>query len=155
MTEGEKMARALRRISVALVLSILAIGVIETAVSLRQTTKTIQNAGSIIGIGVGIYWNAACTNQTSSISWGLLEPGLTKTIRVYTRNEGNAAVTLSKATQNWSPSTATSYITLNWNYANQTLSVNQVLPINLTLVVSSAISGITDFSFDITITATG
>ena len=155
MTEEEKMARALRRISVVLVLSILAIGVIETAVSLRQTTKTVPNTGSIKGVGVGIYWNAACTNQTSSISWGLLEPGLTKTIRVYTKNVGNTPVTLSKSTQNWSPTAATSYITLDWSYVNQTLNVNQVLPVNLTLVVSSSISGITDFSFDITITATG
>jgi hypothetical protein len=41
------------------------------------------------------------------------------------------------------------------NYAGQTLSVNQVLQVKLTLVVSAPVSGITNFSFDILITATG
>jgi hypothetical protein len=123
--------------------------------SLLNNSRTLPNAGSVKGIGVGIYWNSACTNQTSSINWGLLEPGSNKTMTVYIRNEGNAAATLSKAAQNWNPSTASSYITLNWNYAGQTLGANQVLQLKLTLVVSSTVSGITNFSFDITITATG
>jgi hypothetical protein len=84
-----------------------------------------------------------------------LDPGSNKTVTVYVRNEGNSAATLSRATQNWNPSTASSYMTLTWNYAGQTLSVNQVLQIRLTLAVSSAVSGITSFSFDIVITATG
>lgn len=142
-------------ISVALVLCAVALSIFGTALSLLQTTRTISNAGSVKGVGVGIYWNSACTNQTSSINWGLLESGSDKTVTVYIRNEGNAPATLSKTTQNWNPSTASSYMTLNWNYAGQTLSVNQVLQVKLTLVVSSTISGITNFSFDTTITAAG
>jgi hypothetical protein len=107
------------------------------------------------GIGVGIYWNSACTNQTSSINWGLLDPGSNKTVTLYIKNEGNTAATLSKTTQDWNPSTASNYITLNWNYGGQTLNVNQVLQVKLTLVVSATISGITSFSFNITITASG
>jgi hypothetical protein len=107
------------------------------------------------GIGVGIYWDSACTNRTSSINWGTLESGSNKTVTLYFRNEGNSAATLSRATQNWNPSTASNYMTLNWNYAGQTLSVNQVLQIRLTLTVSSTVSGITSFSFDIVITAIG
>jgi hypothetical protein len=142
-------------VSFALVLSFLAIGIYETASSLVQTDRTISNTGLVKGIGVGIYWNSACTNQTSSINWGLLDPGSNKTVTLYIRNEGNTAATLSKATQNWNPSTASSYMTLNWNYGGQTLSVSQVLQVKLTLVVSSTISGITSFGFDITITASG
>ena len=97
----------------------------------------------------------ACTNRTSSINWGLLDPGSNKTVTVYIRNEGNAVATLSKAAQNGNPSTPSSYTTLNWNYAGQTPSVNQVLQLKLTLVVSSTVLGIANFSFDIMITATG
>lgn len=86
---------------------------------------------------------------------GTIDPGSNKTATVYLRNEGKAAATLSEAVQNWNPSTASSYITLNWNYAGQTLRVNQVLPIKLTLVVSPTVSGITNFSFDTMITAIG
>ena len=142
-------------VSLAFVFSALAAGIFGTTLSLVQTSRTISSAGSVKGIGVGIYWNYACTNRTSSIDWGLLDPDSSKTVTVYVRNEGNSVATLSKATQNWNPSTASSYMTLNWNYAGQSLSVNQVLQIRLTLVVSPTISGITSFSFDITITATG
>jgi len=142
-------------VSLVLVFSVLAIGIYGAALSLVQTSKTLSNVGTVKGIGVGIYWDSACTNWTSSINWGLLDPGSSKTVTVYVRNEGNSVATLSKATQNWNPSTGSSYMTLNWNYVGQPLSVNQVFQTKLTLVVSPTISGITNFSFDITITATG
>jgi hypothetical protein len=150
----EKRERIFLGISVALVCA-LVIGIFGGALSLVQTSRTVPNAGLVKGIGVGVYWNPACSNRTSSINWGLLDPGSSKTVTVYVRNEGNAAATLSEAVQNWNPSTASSYMTLSWNYAGQTLSVNQVLQTKLTLVVSTTASGITNFSFDITITATG
>jgi len=151
----ENRGRIILEVSLALVLCALATGILGTALSLLNSSKTVTNVGSVKGVGVGIYWDSACTNPTSSINWGLIEPGSNKTMTVYVRNEGNAVATLSKATQNWNPSTASSYMTLNWNYAGHTLNVNQVLQLKLTLVVSSTISGITSFSFDIIITATG
>ena len=152
MREKEKI---ILEISLALVFTALVAGILGTVSSLVQTNRTISSAGLVRGIGVGIYWNSACTNRTSSINWGLIDPGSTKTITVYVRNEGNTAATLSKATANWNPTTASSYLSLNWGYADQILSVSQVLQIKLTLAVSSTISGITSFSFDITIIATG
>jgi len=142
-------------IAFASVICALAVGVFGTALSSVQSSRTLPNAGSIKGIGVGVYWDSACTNQTSSINWGLLDPGSSKTVAIYVRNEGNAVATLSKTVQNWNPSNAQSYVTLNWNYASQTLSVNQVLQVGLILVVSPGVSGITNFSFDVTIIATG
>jgi hypothetical protein len=142
-------------VSLAVVLCALAVGMFGTVLSLRQASKTVPGAGKVKGVGVGIYWDSACTNQTSSIDWGLIEPGSNKTVIVYVRNEGNSVATLSKSTQNWNPSTVSSYMTLNWNYTGQTLNVNQTFQTGLTLVVSPTVSGITDFSFDITITATG
>ena len=147
--------KIIRWVALVLIFGALITGVLESTLSLVQTSRTVSNAGSVKGIGVGIYWDSACTNSVSSINWGVLDPGSTKTVTVYVRNEGNSVATLSKATQNWIPSTASSYMTLNWNYSGQTLSVNQVLQTKLSLVVSSTISGITSFSFDITITATG
>ena len=139
----------------ALVSCTLATGILGTALSSTQTSRIISNVGSVKGIGVGIYWDSACTNRTSSINWGSLDPGSNKTVTIYVRNEGNAVATLSKAEQNWNPSAASSYMTLSWNYAGQTLSVNQVFQVKLTLIVSSTVSGITNFSFDLTVSATG
>lgn len=145
----------LLRVTLVFVIGALLVGLFGTTLSLVQNSRTVSSAGSVKGIGVGIYWDSSCNNRVSSITWGVLEPGSNKTVTVYVRNEGNAVTTLSKSVQNWSPSTASSYMTLNWNYAGQTLSVNQVLQVKLTLVVSSTISGITSFGFDITVTATG
>lgn len=139
----------------ALVSCALAVGILGTALSLTQASRVVPNVGSVKGIGVGIYWDSACTNRTSSVSWGFLDPGSNKTVTVYVRNEGNVIVTLSKVEQNWNPSTASSYVTLRWNYLGQTLSVNQVFQAKLTLVVSSTVSGITNFGFDLTVTAAG
>jgi hypothetical protein len=157
-TVESSMERRRKRIceaSLAVTCCILIISIVGAGLSLIQTTKTISNAGAVKGVGVGVYWNSTCTNQTSSIAWGILDPGSNKTVTVYVRNEGNVAATLSKTTLNWAPSSAASYLTLTWNYANQTLGVNKVLQINLTLAVSLTVSAIIGFSFDIVITATG
>jgi len=139
----------------ALALGALLVGVLETTWSLVQTSTTVSSVGTVKGIGVGIYGEYACTNRVTSINWGVLEPGSNKTFTIYVRNEGNAAATLSETTQNWTPTAASSYLTLRWNYAGQTLNVNQVLQVRLTLTLSSTVSGITNFSFDIVITSTG
>lgn len=142
-------------LSSAILLCTVATGILGTAFSMLQASRTVPNSGSVKGVGVGIYWDSECTNRTSSISWGILDPGSNKTINVYVRNEGNAVATLSKTAQNWNPSNASSYMSLTWNYANQTLSINQVFQVSLTLAVSSNVTGISNFNFDITIVATG
>jgi len=142
-------------VSLAFILGALLIGVFDTTLSLVQTSRTVSSVGTVKGIGVGVYSEYACTNRVTSINWGVLEPGSNKIITIYVRNEGNAATTLSETTQNWNPATASSYLTLGWNYAGQTINVNQVLQVRLTLTLSSTVSGITNFSFDIVITSTG
>ena len=142
--------------AVALVLYTLALTAFGPLVSSAiMNNKTVSSSGSVKGVGVGVYWNQACTNVTSSISWGMLDPGSNVNKTIYIRNEGNSAATLSMTTSNWNPTSASSYMTLSWDYGGQTLSVNQVVQVKLTLAVSSSVTGITNFSFDITITAVG
>jgi len=59
------------------------------------------------------------------------------------------------ATSNWSPSNASSFMALSWDYGGQTLNVDEVIQVKLTLSVSASIEGITDFSFDIVIVGSG
>jgi hypothetical protein len=125
------------------------------AMSLTQTSKTLSNSGSVKAIGVGIYQYQNCTSPVSSINWGILNPGSNNNVTVYIRNEGNSVAHLTLNTANWNPSTASNYMTLTWNYAGQSLNVNQVIAVEFTLSVSSSISGITNFSFATTIIASG
>ena len=116
---------------------------------------TVAYAGSIGGVGVGIYWDQACTNRTLSLHWGLINPVSNNTLTVNIRNEGTSPASLWLTTSNWTPSAASGYMTLNWNYSGTILNADEVIPIVLILNVSPTVSGITDFSFDTAITITG
>ena len=116
---------------------------------------TLPNIGSVKAIGVGVYWDSSCSNQVTSINWGTVQPGSTKDMNVYIKNEGNAPETLSLETQNWSPAIASTYIGLTWDYNGQVLNVGGVIQVKLTLSVLNAIEGVTNFSFDIVITGSG
>jgi len=120
---------------------------------LLQSTS-IQSHGIIQTIGVAAYTNSACTIPMTEVDWGKIAPGQSSTNTFYVRNEGNSIMTLSLNTENWNPTEAKNYMTLNWNYAGQTISPNQTLQITLTLSVSQNIQEIDSFYFDIIIIGT-
>ena len=103
-------------------------------------------------MGVGAFWDINCTSRVTEIDWGLVEPGYHVNATIYLRNEGNAPITLSLHTENWSPSNASNYITLSWDYAGQMVDPGAVVKVVLTLAISSHVMGITNFTFDIVIT---
>ena len=122
---------------------------------LLTSTTTIGSHGSVKAIGVRVYWDSSCTNEVSSIDWGVIEPGSYTNVTVYVKNTGNSDATLTLSTENWSPSNASNYMTLTWNYDGQSIEPNDVIQVELTLAVASNITGITDFSFDIVIIGSG
>ena len=121
------------------------------AVTFLVTTDTITNVSAVKTNGVGVYWDNDCSNGVSSIDWGTLEPGSSKNIVVYIRNEVDDPCFLSMSTINWNPSKAFDYITLGWDYAGWCIDPGEALQIKLILSVSHYIEGISNFSFDILI----
>lgn len=121
---------------------------------LLSASTTISNTGNVKTVGVGVYWDSSCSQEVSLIDWGSLDPGETSSVTVYVRNEGSVAVVLSMTTENWDPTLASSYITLDWDRDDYVLSSGESVQAVLTLSVSSSITGITSFSFDIVITGT-
>ena len=117
-------------------------------------SQTINNQGNVNTIGVGVYSEASCVNEVSTIDWGYMEPGSTKNVTVYVRNEGTIPMTLSMTVDNWDPAGASTYIVLSWTREGSQVNAQSVLQADLTLSVSSSISDISSFSFDITITGT-
>jgi hypothetical protein len=128
---------------------------IAVVYALTSVSVYLSSVGTVKALGVGIYWDNACSQTVSSIDWGLAEPGAVKNVTVYMRNEGNAPITLSLQTVNWNPANATDYISLSWNYGGQAIGQNQVLAVTLSLSISSNIQGITTFSFDIVVAGSG
>ena len=117
--------------------------------------KTIHNIGSVKTVGVEAYWDQGCTDLVISINWGKIEPAASRKVIVYLRNEGNSPITLSLTTKSWSPSQASTYITLSWNYTGSSIQPNEFKPVTLSLTISQSITGITSFGFDIVITGEG
>jgi hypothetical protein len=145
---------AMQKATMASVVVMVVMGLMVSALGALVATRTISNSGSITAVGVGVYSDNACATALSTIGWATLNPGDVKTYTMYVRNEGNVPVTLNMAEGNWNPASASSYITLTWNKENYVLPAGQVVQAVLTLTVSSSVSGVTSFSFDITITGT-
>ena len=146
---SNKILLAVAGTAAAVLLTVLLLN--GTVTGILQGQVTLPNVGTVRAIGVGVYWDAGCSYQVTSIDWGTVESGATVNVIVYIKNEGNAPMTLSSQTENWSPSTASSYMSLNWDYAGQTIDVDGVIQVTLSLSVSDTIEGITSFSFDIVI----
>ena len=138
----------------------LGLSLISQAFPATQTSQTISSSGSIqiqTTADIGIYSNSYCTIPMSSLAWGTLQPGGSQNIDCWIRNEGGTPLTLSMYISNWFPeSLATSnHIVLSWNYDSTSIDPDVAVQVTLTLTVSSYISGITNFSFDISIVGTG
>ncbi len=145
---------AMQKATIGAVSVIAVMAVIMSAFSALMVSRTISNTGNVRAVGVGIYSDSNCTVSISSISWGALDAGATTSVTIYVKNEGNVAVRLSMTVSNWSPAGTSSYLTLAWNREGTTLNAGSSIQAVLTLSVSSSISGITNFSFDITIAGT-
>lgn len=143
------------------------IGIIGLAVTIIFATSAyafglisgqhnVDTTGIVLGVNIGSYADAACTQNQTTINWGGLYPGGNATALLYIKNLGTTALTLQVQTLNWSPSGVSSYLTLTSNYLGQTLTPGQVLPITFKLSASSSIpSQITTFSFTIGIISQG
>jgi hypothetical protein len=161
LNKGSALAKLFSRRKVATVilaavaLTTIAGFMLAQVASNIQTSSTLSNVGTVKAVGIGVYWDAGLTNRTTAINWGTVDPGTQKAFTVYVRNEGNSAITLSQAISNWNPSTASTYMTLTWNYNNQPVNAGAITQVTLTLTVSPSISGITVFGFDIAIIGNG
>lgn len=133
----------------------LTVTLVSQAFPAVESTKTLSSSGTIVTVGVGVYTSPSCSTPVTAIPWGALEPGESQNFVCYIRNEGSTPTTLSMYTSNWSPSAASNYLSLSWDYAGETINPDAVIQVTFTLTVSESITGITTFSFDITIVGSG
>jgi archaellum component FlaG (FlaF/FlaG flagellin family) len=144
----------MQKAAIGAVIAIAFVGLMVSALGALTATQTISSSGSITAVGVGVYKDSGCTTVLSTISWGILNPGNVTTYTMYVKNTGSTSATLNMTTSGWSPASASSYIKLTWNQEKTVLTTGQVATAVLTLSVSSSISNVTSFSFNIIITGT-
>jgi len=129
---------------------------ILVGVTLAQQTfqQGVSSYGTVKVIGASIFWDNACTNKVTSVTWGTITPGTSVRKYVYLRNDGTVTGILSMRYGNWTPATAASYLAFAWNCSNYALSRSALVCAELTLVVQPNITGVMDFSFTILIQVT-
>jgi len=156
LTGGDEMET--QKINASIILAIALTGIIVSALaaSLLTDLQRVPNQASVKAVRVGVYSDSACTNNLTSINWGLLTPETSYTKDVWIKNIGNTRIMLNMTTEGWNPSYASNYITLGWDREGQLLNATQSFKAVLTLSVSTGITStnITDFSFNIVITGT-
>jgi hypothetical protein len=112
------------------------------------TVRKIPSSGRVEVVGIGAYWDDACTQPVSEILWGTLEPSETANRTFYIVNTGNTALTLHLRTASWSPPEAETFISLTWDAEGLSLEADGRRAVNLTLTVSATIRGVDSFTFD-------
>ena len=120
-----------------------------------NSSQLTNTSGITANVDIGIYSDSDCTNNLTSIDWGIVYPGEKVYSTAYIQNLGNVDIILVIETLNWIPVSAENYLTFSWNYDNKTLIKNEVIPVTFTLDVSQQIENIESFSFDIIITSFG
>jgi hypothetical protein len=138
------------------ILAVAALVLTASTFAAVTVTRDVSSTGTITTTpNIGVYSDSACTNALTTVNWGSIAAGSSTTQTVYVKNTGTGTMTLSLSTSAWSPSTASSYITVNWDKQGTTLSAGQSTAAVLTLSVSASVTGITTFSNTITISGTG
>ena len=147
----------MKKVSNLGILAIAALAIFSGLVvsGLLTVSKTLSSTGTVKAINVEVYWDLACTQVVSSIDWGTPGPGDSVSQTVYVKDDGNAPMNVGLSASGWSPVGADTYLGVSWDREGALIAAGGVLQAVITLDVSSSITGITNFSFDIVIEGTG
>ena len=132
-------------------------GLLVTAVAvgaLAYYALVIKGTGKIATIGLEIYADAGCTQGISTIDWGVVNAGSTKSIGIFVKLTGNVKSYLTMNATNFVPSSAANYLYVYWDLEYQALLPGEVRQGTITLAVAANTIGIVDFSFDMRFFAT-
>jgi len=132
----------------------MAIGSTVT-LAVLNVQKAIPSSGLVVAVNVGVYSDAGCTLNLTSIDWGNVYPGGSVPRTIYVKNTGNAPITLSMTTTAWNPTIAAGQINVAWDKENTVLNAGQSTSATLTLGVSQNVSGVTSFSMNIIVSGSG
>ncbi len=137
-------------------LGIVAIALISgLAVSgLLTTSRTLSSTGSIMAINVEVFWDSAGTQNVTSVDWGIPAPGDKVNQTIYVKNTGNGPMNITLTTIGWTPAGAATYLDVLWDQEGTSVAAGNIIQAIITLDVSSGITRISDFSFDIVIEGT-
>ena len=159
----------------AVALIAVAMTVVSLSVSgILQSTERLSSSGIIIesaplymppappspsppppepDVEMDVYEDLACTIVQSSIVWGEIEAGASKSVTVYIKNNGDTNLLLGLDSVNWTPSNCADYTSLSWDHDNTVLVPREVREVKITLDVDPDSPPMNNFGFDVLIIA--
>jgi len=152
----------LKPLIVIVIFSVLILFVSDALLGQFSSLRLIGTGGNIQSPpNIGVYQDFNGTSPVSYVDWGSIEPGLTRNVTIYIRNEGEVKVDLSLDTTDWKPTNISNYMNLTWDYNGAALFPSEIAQIELTLSSSSssdfirylATYDVKEFSFNIVINA--
>lgn len=114
-------------------------------------TQTIPSSGTVTTVDVGVYVDDQCTQNCTSITWGIIYPNDQINKTIYVKNTGTVPITLYITCENWDPIVANDCLTITWDQEGKELAVGESVSANLTLSAASDTGDLTNFSVDIVI----
>ncbi len=120
--------------------------------------STIHAAGAIYvkTVNCAVYFDSAGTQPVTQINWGSLSPDSAVNQTVYLKNTGNTACNFTISTANFNPSNAGTWISLTYDLKGAiNVPANSIVPCVLTESISASIVNVTNYTYDIVITASG
>jgi hypothetical protein len=162
---GNNISKIKKMPSIAVIaLAITALALTVTTAAILSTNQTVPlngtigngttDNGSIDTINLSVYSDSACTQTVTALNVGTLNPGGTASQTVYIKNSGNVPETLTMTTNNWTPTSASSSLTLTWNRQNTVLNAGASIQAILTLTAVANTGSLTTFSCDVILTGT-
>lgn len=147
-TDRSRSAGKSRRLSVVKVLA-LALVVADVFVQGFPAVVVAMGGKGPKIVKAIIYSDGECTNEVSSVGWGELRPGDSKSVTLYVKNTGTEPLTLQLSEGNWDPVAAADYMVLQWDYSGETVEVDAVIAVTLTLAVSENVDGVSYFTLEV------
>jgi hypothetical protein len=141
--------------SIAIIaLTITALTLTLTTAAVLSNNQTLPLNGTINAVNLSVYSDSACTQPVTTLTAATLNPGATTTQTIYIKNTGNVPETLTMTTNNWTPTSASTSLTLTWNRQNTVLNAGASTQATLTLTAAANTGTLTTFSCDVTLTGT-
>jgi hypothetical protein len=149
---GQKKMRVLVLLRGVLLAVVLAVSLLTLSFIATRWGFNVPNVSAVTSApNLGVYWDAACSESVSSISWGNVSVGSETDVFVYVKNLGSDSLILSMNMSALDPSTAYLKIYLCWDYDGQPLGSGSVVKVTLRLFVTPGIVGVNNFGFNINV----
>ena len=137
----------------------LALAAASVTYATLTASQAVSSSGTVVaGPNIGVYTTSACTTAVTSIAWGNIEvsssTGNSVSQTVYVEDTGGVQMAPSISVGSWSPSSASSYVTITWSTLPAEIQpgVSGAVAVTLTCTVAA---GATAGSFSCTITISG